>query len=245
MKKGNKPREVLQDHKKVGRKLIPPLMQLPNLKEVSYRENTLPCLIWVSAIFLRSHDKDAVHKIVNFLIQCKEILDDEKSPALIFLNNFDKLNDEQKSRILNNFNDDNLLEFLRSNLVHQFNLLEKYPLAFLFEGYKYGIEREEFIDMLKEDVDSLLDRYSLHSTKVQTTAFVSMTATGKLFINSNIELPDFNSIFAAPESDESKKVASFVRTNMIAGAGFGDTEGGENAWADEFWRQVFILEKCN
>lgn len=179
------------------------------------------------------------------MIKCREILDDDKSPPLVFLNNFDKLTDEQKLKIFNNLNDDARLNFLRENLVHQYHLLDKYPLSFIFEDYTYGVDKEEAIDLLKEDVSALLDRYTLHSTKVQTTAFISMTATGKLFLSSKIDLPDFNSIFTAPDSDESKRVASFVRANINAGAGFQDTEGGENEWSKSFWSRAFDLETCS
>jgi hypothetical protein len=245
MAKGNHQGRVLRDHKKVGQKLIPPFMQLPNIKETSFRDNTLPCLIWVSALFLRTTDREAVHNIIEFLIKCREILDDDKSPPLVFLNNFNKLNDEQKLKILNNLNDDTRLNFLRENLVHQYHLFDDYPLSFMFHDYTYGVDKEEAIDLLKEDVSALLDRYTLHSTKVQTTAFISMTATGKLFLSSKIDLPDFNSIFTAPDSDESKRVASFVRANINAGAGFQDTEGGENEWSKSFWSQSFDLEACS
>jgi hypothetical protein len=242
--KQNHQGRILQDHKKVGQKLVPPLMQLPNMKETSFRDNTLPCLIWVSAIFLRNPDRESVHYIIEFLLKCKEILDDEKSPVLIFLNNFDKLTSEQKTKIIEGIADDPVLNFLRVSLVHQYHLLENYPLDFLFDGYIYGVDKEEALEFLKEDVSGLLDRYTMHSTKVQTTAFVSMTATGKLFLSSQIDIPDFNSIFTAPDSDESRRVASFVRANINAGAGFRDAEGGENEWSRSFWKQCFDMEAC-
>lgn len=245
MAKGNNQGQVLRDHKKVGQKFIPPLMQLPNMKETSFRDNILPCLIWLSAIFLRNPDRQSVHYVIEFLIKCKGILNDDKSPALVFLNNFDKLTAEQKGRISEGIEDQAMLNFLRESLVHQHHLLEDYPLGFLFEDYVYGVDREEALEHLKEDVSALLDRYTMHSTKVQTTAFVSMTATGKLFLSSAIVLPDFNSIFTAPDSDESKRVASFVRANINAGAGFQDAERGENEWSKSFWSQCFDLEACS
>lgn len=245
MIKGNHQGKILKDHKKVGQKLIPPFMQISNLKEVSFRDNTLPCLIWVSAIFLRNPDRKSVHSIVEFLIKCREILNDDESPALIFFNHFDKLSIDQKAKILEETNDQDMVDFLRKNLVHQFYLLENYPLAFLFDGYTYEVDRDEALEYLKEDVSALLDRYTLHSTKVQTTAFVSMTATGKLVLSSKIDLPDFNAIFTDPESDESRRVASFVRASINADIGSQDDEGGGNEWSKLFWRQSFRLEKCS
>ncbi|ELT7227034.1 hypothetical protein Q4K74_003644 [Vibrio cholerae] len=158
MVKGNHQGQILRDHKKVGQKFIPPLMQLPNMKETSFRDNTLPCLIWLSAIFLRNPDRQSVHYVIEFLVKCKDILDGIENQAM--------------------------LNFLRESLVHQHQLLENYPLDFLFEDYAYGVDKEEALEQLKEDVSALLDRYTMHSTKVQTTAFVSMTATGKLFLSS-------------------------------------------------------------
>jgi len=236
--------KVLKDHKKVGQKLIPPFMQLPNLKETSFKNNTLPCLIWISAILLRVEDRVAVEHIIEFLIKCKKILNGENSPALVFLNNFDKLTRAQKMSIVKNLNDDPMLSFLRENLVHQYHLLDKYPLSFIFEDNTYEVDRDKAIELLKEDVAALLDRHTIHSTRVQTIAFISMTATGKLFISPEIDLPDFNSIFTAPDSEESKRVASYIRANINSGAGFQDKEGGENDWSKSFWSKSFDLEDC-
>lgn len=236
---------VLKDHKKVGQKLIPPLMQLPNLKEMSFKDNTLPTLIWLSAIFLRSSDRTAVNNIIEFCIDCKKILDNDASPPLAFMNNFDKLQDEDKTKILDKLRMSPRLAFLRAQLCHQHHLLAGYPLSFLFEDYRYGVDRAEALDMLKEDVSALLDRYSLHATKVQTTVMISMTATGKLFFGPNIDIPDFNAVFLEPESDEGRRVASFVRANLNAGAGFQDLEGGSNTWSKSFWQQAFSMESCS
>ncbi len=244
MKKSNHQGSVLKDHKQVGRKLIPPMMQLPNMKETSFRDNTLPCLVWMSAIFLRANDRMAVHFLTEFLVKCKDILDDEKMPPLAFLNNFNKLSKQDKDKIIAELNDDAMLQFLRENLEHQHHLLKEYPLSFLFDDYPYGVDKDDALNLLKEDVDALLDRYTSHSTKVQTTAMVSMAATGKLFFGPKIDIPDFNAIFTDPDSKESKRVASFVRCNLNAGAGFGAIEGGKNEWSDSFWKDVFLISEC-
>lgn len=244
MVKGNHQGRVLKDHRKVGKKLIPPLMQIPNLKEVSYRDNMLPNLVWVSAIFLRNPDRKSVQCIVNFLIRCKEILADDNLPALIFLNNFDRLRTEQKSKIVEGLEDLSMLNFLRENLTHQFNLFDNYPLSFLLDGCS-GLNKENDLNKLKEDVAALLDRHTLHSTKVQTTALVSMMATGKLILPSSIDLPDFNSIFTSPDSDESQKVASFVRASLNNNSVFEDTENNIHDWSKSFWKQSFDLEGCS
>lgn len=242
-KKGNHKGNILQDHKKVGQRLIPPMMQLENIKETSFREDTLPCLIWISAIFLRLSNRQAANIIVDFVVSCDKTLEGE-SPRLAFLNNYNELSPENKRSILDNMDPD-MLEVLRENLVHQYHLIKDYPLAFLFDGYEYSIDRDEAIDFLTEDVDALLNRYTQHSTKVQTTAYVSLAATKKIFISSKIDMPDLNCIFTAPNSDDAKKVASFVRASLNAGAGMlGEIEEQHNLWAASFWKQAFDLRGC-
>ena len=41
---------VLEGHKKVGSKFIPPMMQLPNWTEISYINQILPEIIWMGLI---------------------------------------------------------------------------------------------------------------------------------------------------------------------------------------------------
>lgn len=236
--------DILNYHKKIGTKLVPPFKYKINTQEVSFIDNTLPSLIWFSAIFLRESDSRAVNNLIEFIIKCNEILGDYQSPTLAYLNNFNKLNCKQKKLILDGIKDTEYYDFLIKNLNHQHALLSNYPLAFLFEGQKIDESKEDSLIKLKEDVSELLNRYSSHSTKVQTTVFVSMAATGKLLLHPDIELPDFNTIFAEPTSDEARHVGSFVRATINAGHGFGDAEGGENSWSTSFWEQVFKMESC-
>lgn len=244
MKKPNHPGKILQDHKKIGQKSIPPMMQINNIHETSFIDNTLPCLIWLSAIFLRKNHKLAIKHLTYFIETISEIMEDDNKPSLIFLNDIQNISEENKTKIFQKLNGHPSLEFLQDQLVHQFHLLIDYPLGFLFKNHLYGVERDEAIQMLKADVDSLLDRYSQHATIVQTTAVFLMIITGKLHIGPAIDLPDFNVIFNAPESEDAKRVAGFVRATLNGGAGFMADENKINKWANSFWQQTFSIEDC-
>lgn len=237
-------KRVLADHKKVGKRLIPPLMQLHNVKLISFQTTTLPCLIWVSAILLRNPDREAVHYIVEFLIMCKEILADDQLPPLVLLSTFDQLNQQQQSKLVSNIKDKEMLDFFQNSLVHQFSLLKNHPLSFLFDSSHHNVDRERALIELKEDVAGLLDRRSPHSTKVQTTAFASMAATGKVVFSSKIELPDFNAVFTDYDSDESKRAAAFVRASINASPHFEGHEDTGSEWSRSFWKQTFEMEQC-
>lgn len=239
-----KNKKFLDGHKRVGKKLIPPMLQIPNTVMTSFRDDKLPDLIWLAPFFLRGDDRVAVHSIIDFLTACKETLNDDSSPPLVFLSNFNKLTDLQKQSLIDNLSKLPNLNFLLNKLKHQNYLFHDYPLNFLFGSFNKDFDKERALIYLEKDVDALLDRYSQIATKIQVTAIVSMMATGKIFINSEIDLPDFNSIFTDPDSNDAKTTASFARAMLNGGLGL-DSDGKEtNTWLKSFWKQSFSFSEC-
>lgn len=239
--KGKK--KVLADHRRQGRRLVPPIMALPNLVETSFRDQMLPELIWISALFNSASDKIAATCPIEFQRACQKAVGREVVPTLSYLSNFNRLNDEQKSLIRSSSECAELIEILQDHLWHQNALLDRFPLGFIFEGREIE-DPDEAIERLKQDVAVLLDRYSYGSTKIQTTAVIGMMATGKIHIARSIDLPDPNCIFINPDSEDSKRVASFVRAFLNAGKGM-DVDGEYSRdWCDDFWLQAYRLEGC-
>ena len=220
------------------------MLQIPNMVMTSFRDDRLPDLIWLAPFFLRVNDKVAVHSIMEFLVACKEILNDDKAPPLAFLSNFNKLTSLQKQSLINNLSDKPILSFVLDKLKHQNFLFHDYPLKFLFGGFSQEVEREQCLRNLEEDVDALLDRYSPIATKIQVTTVVSMMVTGKIFMSSEIDMPDFNSIFTDPDSEDAKKSASFARANLNAGLGFDSDSVEINTWLKSFWKQSYSFSGC-
>jgi hypothetical protein len=239
-----KKRKLLEGHKRVGKKLIPPMLQLPNLVFTAFRNDILPDLIWMSPFFLRGDDRTAVNSIMEFLDACKTILNDENAPALVYLSNFNKLTDHQKEMLVNGLASKPILNFLIDKLGHQNLLFHDYPIKFLFGDINEELDRSQCIKYLEEDVDTLFDRYSAIATRIQVTAIVAMMSTGKMIVSSKIELPDFNAIFTHPDSDEAKHAASFARANLNGRFGFDSEESTANTWPKCFWRQSFGLSGC-
>lgn len=243
--KGDPNRAVLKDHKKEGKRLIPPMMQIPKMELVSFKDNTLPCLIWISGLFVRASDREAAQKPIEFIKRCHDILGTEIAiQPLTFLNSFNSLSTDQKQAIVANSEIKIIKEFLWRNLSHQIFLFKDHPLSFLFEGLNAEISNEAAIQRLKQDVAGMLNRSSQHATKVQVTALVSMIASKRLIISPHINLPDFNSIFTDPESDEAKRAASHARASLNTDAGYMFSEGKINLWAKSFWKQAFYLDGC-
>lgn len=233
---------VLAGYKRVGKKLIPPLMQIENMMTFSYVDSLLPDFIWLSALFLRSSDREAVEKSIAFVRMCHEVVGREDVHPLSSFQNFYQLDARERETIRKRADELELRQFLCRELRHQHRLITKYPLAFLFDEQAQEDSSEENIRLLTEDVGALLDRYSHHATKVQTTAFVCKLATGKMHLNSSIPLPDFDKVITDPDSAEALRAASFVRAN--ANAGMPMREDTDLDWARHFWAEAYALRGC-
>lgn len=238
-----KKKGVLSDHHRQGKRLIPPLMRIGNIEETSFKDSKIPELVWMSAIFNRVPDREAVNGIIEFQVACREAIDSDDSPHLSFLSNFNKLSGTQREQILQSERCQEIIPFLQRQLWHQHAIFEKYPLSFIFPD-RPEYDKSSALERLKLDVDTLLDRYTAHATKVQTTAVVAMMATGKMFIHERINLPDPNTIFTSPGSDEAKRVASFARATLNAGSSILETQAEAGEWVFEFWEKCFVLEGC-
>ncbi|WP_419227287.1 hypothetical protein [Alteromonas sp. OM2203] len=247
MKKSNHQGKVLKDHKKVGKKFIPPLMQMDMMRETSFVNDRLPCLIWMSALYRRIGDRKATEFIVDFIETAYKCSEGEKVAPLQYMGSYTSLPDSIKNELYGTLKTKPYFNDLLSNLEHQYHLLKSYPFAFLFSEHQYGVDREDAIEMLKEDVESLLDRMSSEATKVQVTAVYAEMTSGRMKISAHIDLPDFNAIFKAPESEDAKRVAGFARAhiNGFAAASFLKEIGiPENQWPKTFWDEAFDLDGC-
>ncbi|OHV96529.1 hypothetical protein AKG95_17530 [Janthinobacterium lividum] len=230
---------ILSDHKRIGKRLVPPIMQLPNVVATSFRDEVLPDLIWLATLFRKLDDRTAVNLSIDFVKLCSSALP-EKSPPLIKLGNFDELSTDSKDLILAKFKEWPGRKLLLSTLGYQAELFPDYPLAFLFDDEWKGGSAS--IAQLKDDVTVLLDRYAYPATKVQVTALVALATSGKLFFAKGVEIPDFDAIFTSPDSDAAKRAASFARANLNAGVGL--EEGRSERWVSSFWHQSHYLEGC-
>lgn len=235
-------RKVLGDHKRVGKRLIPPLMQLPNISTVSFRDERIPDVLWISALMLRGNPRDAVKTIMDFVQIGTDVVTRGEVGSLAYLGNFALLNDEERAEIRRRAVEQKLADDLRYRLEHQRSVLDRYPLEFMFTDQD-KTPRERAVTRLREDVAELLDRYSDHATKVQVTAVVAQMASGKIRITRNISVPDFNAIFTQPDSNDARRAASFARSAINAGVGTA-MGSSESHWTRDFWQQAFALGRC-
>ncbi len=236
-------KKILDGYKRDGKRLIPPMMLLPNMVETSFRDSKIPELIWMSGLFGQLDTKSAVNVIVEFIIECDKAIYPEIIKPLAFLSNFQALTESQKQKIQEHPGCNKYIPIISMNLGYQNYLFDDYPLAFIFPKPN-DVIRSEAINQLKIDVAKLLDRNSFDAMKVQTAALVSMMATNKMIIGKGVGMPDLNMIFTEPESSEGRMAASLVRASLNAGASLNISEDIGRKWVESFWITAYDFEGC-
>ncbi|MCW8109281.1 hypothetical protein OPS25_12300 [Alteromonas ponticola] len=134
MRKSNHQGKVLKDPKKVGKKFIPPFLQIKGMMETSFVNDKLPCLIWMSALYRRIGDRNATKYIVDFIETAHKCCEGDKVAPLQYLGSYTNLTETKKNELYETLKQKPYFSELLSNLEHQYHLLKSYPISFLFSA---------------------------------------------------------------------------------------------------------------
>ncbi len=233
-------RKALAGHKKIGSKFIPPMMQIEKIHEVSYLNDALPNLIWMGLIFDHYGYKQGIRLIDCLVSTAYDICKDEKG-NFSYLCYYSMLDISKKAEIYRALKSNGILYQLQYAIAPLSCLFRYFPALFLKPDFK--IDKTDFIPRLKRTIKEVTDRYSELATAIQVTTLYNSITNGKLHIDSHIEMPDLNSIFTAPDSEEAKRAASFARSNLNGELGFRSDEISKG-WVRDFWIQIYKLEDC-
>lgn len=239
-KKGKKKRQILEGHKKQGNKFIPPIMQISNIQEVSYLNDGLPNLIWMGLVFERFGYKLGVPLINDFVTTAYKLCDGQNG-NFNYLCYYSSLDLNLKAAIYRDLKSQGILYPLQEAISPLSCLFNYFPALFLKPDFK--IKQEELLPRLKSVMEQSIDRHSKMATAIQVTALYNLGTNGKLHIAQHISVPNLDSIFNDPDSDEAERAASFARTNVNAELGMMG-ERVSKGWVRDFWLQIYKLEKC-
>jgi|GEM_PF-5414525 len=91
-------KEILKDHKRIGKRFVPPLMQL-GIQEVSYINKLLPEIIWMGLVFDRIDYRAGVNLCEKVTKLAHEIYASEKHANFALCGSFLRLEDRQKEEL--------------------------------------------------------------------------------------------------------------------------------------------------
>lgn len=236
----NKKKRVLEGHKRKGARFVPPLMQIENMQEVSYINDALPNLIWMGLLFDRFGYRKGVDLSNRFVTTAYDICKNEKG-NFSYLCYYSKLDISKKAAIYRSLKSEGILYPIQDAVAPLSCLFNYFPALFLIPDFQ--VDKTALVPILKRTLKEAMNRYSTMSTAIQVTTIYNLATNDKLRIASHIKVPDFDSIFTAPDSDEAKRAASFARTNLNGELGYRKDEISQG-WVRDFWLQIFRLGDC-
>ena len=239
-KKTDKKKKILEGHKRVGKRFIPPMMQLPNLKSTSYVDDMLPELIWIGLLNEKVGYERGARIIEEIFLTAEGIKEGTQEGNFALISTFSSFSPSQKDKFKSALLEKGLFDLIRNILAPLILLYDECPVKFL--GPPTVVFRtEELILGIKTCVGKVIDKYDTPGIVLHGTMLLARLVTGKIHFPANMKLPDFNVVINSPTSEEAKYAAGFMRANALAEFG---TLKIDPSWARYFWNRGGELSPC-
>jgi hypothetical protein len=242
-------RRVLLDHKKNGKLFLPPFLSFFETSSTSillskWIDHRLPELLWIGLLIEHYGNKMGTDLSVDLAKIAKTNFTDSGVSFFSFTSAYGNRNKIEMEKVLFDLDHKHILDFLRDGLYTLCLFYPLCPFCFLYDikPVLYDIsERRVYLEKYKSILMKYYDRFEKPAAIIQTTCEYINLSTGKMQISKDIPKIDFNTIFDYPETDESKRTASFMRASVNATFGCADVPP---TWAEYFWNRGLEIEKC-
>ena len=239
-KSAQRGRGVLSDHKKVGKKLLPPILQISGgITPTHFARDTMPELLWLALIEWKFGLKESVNlceKIGNYFQGLK--LD----KRFVTITDFEQLDSSEWQMIRVYLDSIGILVILTA-AVH--DLVVLYPnCAFkgLFEKPPERLNDFDFKKNFSDLLEELFEKRGRRSVLMQANAVYLLGCQGKLHIARGLSLGNLDELRNYPDTDESKEVGASVcaASGMLIMMGRDDKD--RTSWARYFWKRNLEIE---
>ena len=234
----SKTKKILKDHKKVGKKFIPPMLQLQGgMKFVKWLDNILPEILWIGMMQEKLGIKKSI-EVCCAIAEAMKIINQEQHLNSALISSYKKLNDTQYAALIKAVASDNLQQEITFSLESFVILYPECPLARLVNNDNHA--NKDVIGEFKNILDKYFYR-GVHLTNVMeaTALGMSMLSGHVKFVN-GVSPPDINALLTElPGSDIYEKVASSVRATTLTLSSRVDEE-----WASYFWNRGLVIDEC-
>lgn len=132
-KKSRDKKSVLSDHKKVGSRFIPPLLQLSNFEFMSWVDSTLPELIWIGLLEHAHGLKQAADLVISLAQAAVEVGNHPQKRWYAPATAYSLLSVEQQNQIVKKIETTGDLHAFKVALTSLITLYPECPLKFLFQ----------------------------------------------------------------------------------------------------------------
>ncbi len=239
--KKQKKKKILDGHKKVGSKFIPPMNQLEMMKSYSYIDQMLPELIWIGLINDNLGFIKGARFIEKIFLAMDELKKDDHKNNYVFASAYKLLDEDNKNIVIQKLKTIDVLEDLQNFIAPLTLLYDEFPMMFIGPP-SVILSQDQLIKKISVCVEKHYDKYETPGIVLNGSILLSRLVTKKIHFPSDMKLPDFNAVIDNPDSKEASRAASFMRANAMAEFGM---LGIDNSWAKYFWNRGFELSPCD
>jgi len=234
--------EVLEDHKRIGKRFIPPfLYQIGPLSEVSWVDEIMPELIWISLLIDRYGYRQGVKLALQLSKSAIGAYKSEKCEFFAWVSSFERLSEEEREILVRNLEGLGVLSDISAGLRPLLSLYPDCPLSFLADHPIHPADND--LDLMKNIVEKLYARRDVFATRVQATAIYFAFVAGCLKVAEGTGLADFPEVEKYPDTEKSKQVAASVRASL--NGLYGEARDRHSTeWPLIFWNRGLALEGC-
>lgn len=238
-------KKVLQDHKRQGKKFIPPFTHmLGPMREVSWVKTVLPELLWISLVQDHYGLSEGVKLITELARAARKCSESKTSRIFGTISSFNELNDDEKASLRNALATSGALISVQKGFLPLVAFYPECPLKFLFLIVpSIPDQSRENLEKLKSLIENLYSKTSNNSTMTQATMVWLAFDSGSFKVFEGSILANFPEIEKYPHSELSRTLAASIRSaiNIF----FSDKLYSENSgWPDYFWNRGFEIDRC-
>ena len=238
--------KILADHRQVGKRFIPPMLDVGVFEAAKWREMILPEVLWIGLLNNANGFRLGGELSLDVARAAVNSFTDQK-PQVLFAgaSSFSTLDQTQQSRMVDELESKSKILPLRNSLATLAFYYPTFPLRFLFRDQELHEDSNHVnLASLKILLESLFNRWETPATMVQANVVYIAFVTGKLHVKKGLALENFPAIQDFPRTQESKRIAGSVRA--FVSAYFGHLGGQRvSAWPKTFWNRGLEIEKCS
>lgn len=240
---------ILGDHKRVKRKLIPPLLAVfgDAYSPYSWANEIVPEIFWISLLLKKFGVKKGTEIALRFIELTREISIENNHLPFIFISNYMAISSKDRENIASKIND-TLLENLSYGLEKLNEICEDHALKFILSNCQPAASSH--INDAKLILAELYDRYSSLSTfSMASVQYIGMRI-GKVRHTNDLfkkRMQDFKEIEHYPNTEESKMAGASFRASipMFLLANDNTVKSFHAEWLEYFWESISMFGDCS
>jgi len=238
MTQKNNKKRILEGHKKVGKKFIPPVVQWPGFHEINWVNDVIPELIWIAVLQQKIGFRPANEAMADLHKMYIEICDTKFLHS--FFSSYEALGETAKDSFRSRFRESQHYEKVFEGLIDLQYYYPNHPLQFLYAD-RVIHESEVNIQVVKDSIQGVLERRSECGTMAQAAVLFNSMITGKFNAPVDSIFWEFEELDNYPNTEKSLQLASSIRAMINA---FMDKEvrNFDCQWVKSFWQNSFIIE---